>query len=360
MKRYLIINECFSSNLGDQAINKNLTNLFFDYGIKTQSIYLSQPLLDALPVFNYESQLTPQTKKNKNMKILKSFIFFIYYNFKYKYHFVKLFRNNEYEKIIIGGGQLFGSSQLFSPNKFSIALFWISKIAKECSKAEIIYVGVGSASKHGFFEKQLFKYALNKSSKVIVRDEFSKVALKREFGIESSVAPDVVFYSPLVENEEDRNRNLGLVFITDFEIVKKYNKSIFDLKAYYEFHYSIVVEYRKYGLEVLIAYTTLEDSYECNGFRKYIFDKYGVDIEIAKTPSLDSLISHLKRSQKLISGRMHALILGKKYGVQVTPFLLSEKLEEFSKEYLVMDSIELDMKLKSSLKSLLTKKTFEK
>ena len=37
MKKYLIINECFSSNFGDQAINKSLINLFKENKILTHS-----------------------------------------------------------------------------------------------------------------------------------------------------------------------------------------------------------------------------------------------------------------------------------------------------------------------------------
>ena len=55
----------------------------------------------------------------------------------------------------------------------------------------------------------------------------------------------------------------------DFKILVKNKKVFFDLNSYYEFCFLKVKEYKKRGLEVLLSYTTFEDSCQCLDFKKY-------------------------------------------------------------------------------------------
>lgn len=351
MKKYLIINECFSNNFGDQAINKNLINLFKENKILTHSVYLSNLKINELPKISY--QKIKKSNTNKVIGYLKSFLYFLFWYYRNYEPLNNILKKNQYEKIIIGGGQLIGSSNKIFPNTFSIALFWISRIAAKVSNAKIVYFGVGVNSKHGFIEKLLYSYALKKSSLIIVRDLFSKNILIKNFNVKSKVAPDVAFYNSLSHHTEDKHRNFGLVFITDFKILVKNKKVFSDLNSYYEFCFLKVKEYKKRGLEVLLSYTTLEDSCQCLDFKKYIKDNYNENLELTNIQSLNDLIFYLKKSKIIHSGRMHALILGKKWGADIDPFLLSEKVEEFSKEYLSSNIEYLNIKLKEAVSEII-------
>lgn len=337
--KVLVFNECYSSNFGDQAINLSLKALLTDHGIKSESIYLSKPKINTLPDFNY-GKCAAKTSNNI-AKLIKGVLYFFYWyitNQSYLKQKIAL-----YNTFIIGGGQLFITGKKFYPNTFSIALFWITRLIKRKPENKIIFLGVGSARKHTIIEKLLFRYVLSHATEVYVRDQFSQEVIEKTYKISSKVIPDLVFYKPEITNKD---KSIALVFITDFKKIKKICGNKMLRENYYKYLITQINEYHCQGLHVSFCYTTKEDACEAQSFQKHYSSCHQRFIPIEYIKNLSELINLLRKTKKLNASRMHALILGKKFGCEVKPHIISDKISSFADEYLGKENSILHKQLK--------------
>jgi polysaccharide pyruvyl transferase WcaK-like protein len=91
------------------------------------------------------------------------------------------------------------------------------------------------------------------------------------------------------------------------------------------------------GYAIRFAWTTESDRLETNAF----LEASSLDIEYSlfdSSHTLTNVMDDLSRSDVVIAGRMHALILAKICGCEAVPWLISKKIEVFSTEYLSVDA----------------------
>jgi polysaccharide pyruvyl transferase WcaK-like protein len=339
----LIINEAYSSNLGDQAINEGMQNLFKVLNFETHFCYFSNPVLKKLPGYNYTNP--PKAAAAKGfIAALKKYtrpFFMLYVYARYYYRLTKqvksVLKNNHYDMVVIGGGQLINSSAKQKISFFALALFIWVKQAKRLTGIPLYLIGIGVVSRFHAMEKYLYKKALDNVKAVWVRDKFSQKSLADIFKKPADVIPDIAFF----ENEytaTPQKSNLALVGIYSYdEYSKKFDVQQTNKEAYYEYWKNKVETFLKQGKTVNLFYTTITDAYETVLFSQYL-QKQKMDIPVAPVNSLPDLNKLLQQAGFVYTARMHALILGLKKGCEVQPYLISQKLQSFADEYIDSDA----------------------
>lgn len=343
MKKVLVINEGYSDNFGDQAILESVAGLFSDLNYSVDFVYYSQPSISILPQYDYLnekktiSKLTKVRLKYKNnillnvLLVIKNYLAILTWFLRNKKYIKTKIIDNDYDYVIIGGGQLINSSNRISPNIFSIAAYtWTKYINKNI---ELSFIGIGLAEKFNFFELFLYKRALSKAKKIWVRDQFSSITLSKIFNLESEVIPDVAF--SLYSETKKKKDNLALVGVFSFHEYKvKYNKEKISLESFYDVWIKKINELILKGYQVSLFYTTKSDALETLNFKKYLESISALNISIVQTDNLKELNDLFAKSNYVFSGRMHALILGMNNRCDIEAYLTSKKLSSFNDEYI--------------------------
>jgi len=329
----LLINRGWSDNLGDQAIKLTMEALF-----NTDSIELD--FRDLIKNQN-KSAMKYEIKTKKGKRSLIKHIFKPIINYEVIQKILWLFKNsnikkflksNNYNFVIIGGGQLLHSNVLFP-----IALYaWVNYFKKFNKNAKVILFGVGAVSEYNLQNKLLLSKVFQSVDIVYVRDYESIQYLENNFQIKSYYCPDVVFcVSNFIEKKMlDHSEKTILYGITEFERFRKYDKGIFSNEIdYYEFCYEQLGKYIKEGFKVKLFYTTVHDKYEVEHFLNFVSSKYQQQYEVAKTYNVQELILEIQKSYMIVSARMHPLIIGLSYNKKVVPIEISQKLKSFKALY---------------------------
>ncbi|MBX2933363.1 MAG: polysaccharide pyruvyl transferase family protein [Ferruginibacter sp.] len=339
VKKILIINEGYSSNLGDQAIKKSMESLLRKLGYETDFCYFTNPALKNLPVYQYKNKEVGKVR-NSRFSIYKKtkhsiFSFFIYfrYFFKIKKQIRAYLQNRSYHAVIIGGGQLINSSKNNAISFFSISLYLWTIAVKKDPTIMLYLAGVGVAGKFHLVEKYLYKKALNKTDSIWVRDRFSQKSLSSNFNKQSILMPDVAFF----QEEEfiaNKNTNTALVGIYSYnEYIRKFNTAEKNKDTYYKNWLSIVERLIAKKMNIILFYTTESDALETLLFQQYLQTKQ-LNTQVADIKSLDDLNKLLENADVVCSARMHALILGLKKGCSAETYIISQKLKSFCEEYI--------------------------
>lgn len=336
-KKILLINEGFSSNLGDQAIRESMTEALQFLGNEVDFAYFSNPALQSLPAYDYGKQKPAATAKPVKMPFqgLRAYVNNTRWYWKNKKRIADIVRSKNYDVVIIGGGQLLNSSARLRFNVFSLALFtWVSAV-RRYTRAKIYLIGVGVPSRFQKAEQFFYGKAMQKIDRTWVRDNTSRKSLLANFNVQSELMPDVAFFDRSGDHEKYEKADLALVGIYNYnEFNLKFNARGLDKARFYEEWTGEVRRLIAEGMQVKLFYTTQADARESHLFADYLQNTQDITAEILDTPDLRSLGGWLKKARKVYSGRMHALILGMKYGCIAEPYLLCEKLETFDNEYI--------------------------
>lgn len=338
VNKILLINEGYSSNLGDQAIKDSLTEALGLLGKEVDFAYYSNPRVTKLPDYDYlktdSSHSGKQANGNSKWAALKQFIGHLNWYFRNYRPIRRIVKKEDYACVIIGGGQLLNSSDKLFFNTFSLALScWVNQIRRH-TKKPIYLIGVGTASRFHRAEHFFYKRALRKIDRIWVRDTQSKQSLANIFNVDAELIPDVAFFDTSSYKKSYQKTDLGLVGIYSYyEFDLKFNKNGIDQNGYYELWYDEVRRYMKEGYQVKLFYTTKADAAESILFKQYLEDRYQLFVDIVPTSTLPDLCRLFAQARKIYSGRMHALILGMKYGCIPEPYLINDKLVSFNNEY---------------------------
>lgn len=344
MKPIITLNECYSSNLGDQAISKSLNNILSDYGFSYKNIYLTQPKQEFLNKIDY---LTEETNKQRS-NVLKGFLFIPYWYYKNRNLLKKLVQENQ--NFFIGGGQLINSSKQNYPAGFAVYLYFISRLIRKYNK-NLVFIGIGCVSNFSPIEKRMYQNAINTANHIIVRDEYSKNMLRKNFAVDAIVMPDLAFYSSKKNNPTVEKEDTAILFVTDAKVVKQYSKGEFDIDVYYKMLIDKYEEFQSLYNNVFLAYTTKEDALETLRFKETLSKEKKINSKIIDIQDLNDLEQLLMKSKRVFAGRMHALILAKKNNCEIDPHILSEKIENFILEYKVKSKKEIQLLLNQKLGS---------
>ncbi|MDR3022551.1 polysaccharide pyruvyl transferase family protein [Chryseobacterium sp.] len=343
-KEILIINQGYIRyNLGDQAIRISMNRFFKEKNYLVDYSFLTAPndYRDPLPDTDYiknKHAAKNNYKKVSRIKIVLSIIKWLIMSLP---SIIRNLSKKKYKYVIVGGGQLINSSNSFYPHSFSYSIYLWSFFSRILNR-KLVFLGVGANRKFNFWENFFYKKALKNASHIIVRDNYTKESLRKNFNVDSVIMPDIAFYD-YDEVEYTKSRKFLSVNIYSYEEYNQnYNINKEDIVSYYNRWIELIKENLEEE-EIVLFSTTPTDHYENCQFLDFveknkIFD--GKKIILENITDLRDLNDLYGNSYKIISGRMHAILIGIKKGVVPVVFEISDKLSTFKREY-IDDGIKL-------------------
>lgn len=338
-KSVLVLNEGYSDNLGDQAINESVHYLLKGNGVTEIEFQdftknLSE-IIEISTLNNIDSRPTSTL-----IKLIRATPVKLRWLIKNLVRVVKV-SNKKYDQVIIGGGQL-----ILSNGTFPIAMFCWVFFLRLFGNKNISICGVGLGTNFSPTDKFLFKYSLKNISKIYLRDKKSQSTLSNVFDVDSELIYDVAFIHNKLEHYVSNNSGSGsggktLLGIITYDVYLRYVQSLpLSKEDYFETWISLLANSNLILNEVELFYTTKADRLASIEFKQYVEKKHHIVLPLVETSRLDTLISIIQSSENLVSARMHALILGFTYNRKIVVYPISNKLIEFKK--MVESDIALD------------------
>lgn len=317
MKKVLIINQGNTENYGDIAINNVLTNYFSK---KYEVDFI--PYWDEKNIFGIF-----YTKYKVIYKILMKFT--ITRDFVYK-NYLKRKIQKKYDYVIIGGGELLSGHRGFNTAIYNISSFFYKK-------SKLYVIGVSGNGNLPELYRKRYKIALSKCKNVYVRDNFTKQVLENEYKIKCNVYPDVVFSYKKINDikVKEKKKSDTLLFspICYYDEIGKY----LNLKGENEFIVYLVkkvINNSKEYKKLIIAPTVNDDINICKKLYDKLIEVNCFDsIELYDYKSLDFYLKKLNEVKKVISCRMHGMILAKIFNCEIETIVFKNKLLIFKNEY---------------------------
>lgn len=343
MKKILLINEYFSDNVGDQAIAKGLSEVFFSNGYDVDCEGFSRARGKAVDSASLgRGGRSSWVKWLSSRVVLKSF-YWAFLNLKRVLGAAFRCQGGA----VIGGGQL-----ILSGSSFAIAMFiWVAALKIFGNKIFIVAVGVGE--EFGWYEKALYKFSFSIVDKVYIRERSGCDRFERLFGVKAGFCPDAAF--ALLPPMRLRRDNLVCTFcVTSYDVHLRYASDFeadpLGRQHYWEEWSECVTTYVRQGYSVRFAWTTEADRIETLFFLESCFPDAAFPVLCAPL-GLTELMDAFSESDVVVAGRMHALILAKVCGCELVPWVLSKKIERFAHEYLILEPALLKQEIESVVRS---------
>ena len=334
--KVVLINQGHTDNLGDKAINEAIRAMLpknwevqscpFDFYIFKQKNIITRV---CNKILNLNHDVLVYFKRKKIQRMIKS---------------------QHFDAAIIGGGELLGSDY----DQFCLDFDAWTKVLSSLS-IPIYAIGLsGNSAKREWIFRH-FKKSLARCKYISVRDKSTLELVRTDYGINNcEYFPDVVFSFRAGFVLESKDRDLLLCVPSRItHAPDSFSKlGISSVDEYYEYLYCNIVDLaNKYSLtKIKLTTTTLEDRDTCEKLLKYCDSKDSKYIFLYEPcETLSNYIHILRDVRVILSGRMHACILGLIHGCefQIVPY--KEKLIVFSQEY---DNCNIELIHEESKKSI--------
>ncbi|WP_146158902.1 polysaccharide pyruvyl transferase family protein, partial [Serratia sp. Nf2] len=296
MKNILIVNEVCSDNIGDHAINEGVRKTLHELSRCSVSVGFDAEKKHVNP--------KPLQEKNKSGLISRVRHYFLWRNQPVKYfrwyinniRRIKKTLSDNYERVIIGGGQLVQSG-----GTFPIAMYLWVRIAEK-NNIPVYIVGVGCAEKFSKLDIWLYKKAFAKSHAIFVREKKSIEKLEVFFAVKPNYIPDLAYALYEVKSSQDlAQKNYVIVGATAFYVHKKNITETGCAKEesferYVKYWEGIIDKEVQAGNRVVLVSTTVEDA-ELNKYLYHHVDYNNKNscIELVETvPELSVYLDYLK------------------------------------------------------------------
>ena len=326
MKRVLVLNEGNSENLGDQLINFCVLSFFSEYEVQFQSFTCH---LNGNEV-NSKLNLGIEQKRNKLLKKiipnwLKIIVSGISWIQKNKSIF-KTIKNNRYDLVVIGGGQLLNSFWLFS-----LALYkWTSLLRK--NNILLFSCGVGNIKFFSNISRLLVKKGLRNCKELTIRDLISIQTIKDKFKLDASYLPDPVFSISSIIKGKGKSKNAVILPFSFEDVYAVYNKAGMNKADFLQFWVNkIKIDSEKFETLYVTVTDFIQDKSILDELSQFSFSP---NVKFVFYKNWKDLVDLISSSIYIYSGRMHALIIGYSYNCKCESFDVSDKLITFRKEVL--------------------------
>ena len=319
-KTVLVVNQYNSDNLGDQLLNRSLCDSLASVGYKVISCGFAQTSKQEVKYVENNDSANIKTFIKNNMP--ESLKYVIKYHYMLKREVNKL-DINSIDAIIIGGGQLIKSKSVF----IYCLEFWLNYAHK--NDIPIYIFGIGVDDKLSISEIKRYKKALKKSQFVNCRDEFSYKIITKVLGNDCYISPDIAF-THTIEKVDSKDA----IIVMPYSLITAQKAFGFSKsrEEYYNLIYDLIRKYEHEKYSVLITATTSSDASESLSFKRWA-EKKDIKLSIVEMHTINDMDKIFSRAAVVISGRMHALIVGKVSGAILEPIVISKKIEQFHKEY---------------------------
>jgi polysaccharide pyruvyl transferase WcaK-like protein len=329
MRKVLLINEGGLGNLGDEAIRVSLEQLLKDADCEVSWASFSGFKSTKVAPAAQAKPTTPFLLKKLVRLVLPLKLRWLLRNWT---GFLSYLRANQYDLVLIGGGQLIQSN-----GTFAVAMFIWVHLLKRFHKKSVILIGVGATDTYTRLDKYLYRKSLKSVDAIYVRDRDSLSVLKNIFGVSSKLIPDIAFYISEIYKYRPRKEKRVLFCPVSYEFYKRKRTSPdarLDENSYFRYWEEQVLKYCDEDYQVRLFYTSKNsDLSAVEKIRQRLRDKHAIDLEVSDACTLQELTQEIAGSEVVVAARMHALIIGYCYGCRVIPFETSEKLKSFEEEY---------------------------
>lgn len=344
MKHVLLVNEYFSDNVGDQAIARGLSDVFSSKGylVKNEGFSRCQA-----GVAKASADIGRQQRFL--MGILSSSIVLrsIYWFLR---NAPRVFCASYKSKgaAVIGGGQL-----ILANSSFAIAMLtWVLALKIFGKRVVLLSVGVGEG--FGCYERSLYKICFAMVDDIFIRERAGLARLKKEFNVDAEFCPDMA-YALVAPARSARECKVCTVCVTSYDVHVRYapelNLPVLSRAEYWEEWGQCVSGYASQGYAIRFAWTAESDRHETIAFLESTV--LGVEFSLFDGAlTLNNVMDELSRSDIVVAGRMHALILAEICGCEAIPWVVSKKIEMFAAEYLSCDAKYLREEIDSAVNSL--------
>lgn len=326
MKRILVINQYNSDNIGDNLLNEMLCLNLKRMGYNTDNVGYAQ---QHKQVVEYKID---DSKVNFVKLFLKRIISpWLKYQLIYKLKLntsQKNLKKQKWDAVIIGGGQLLKHNSVF----MYCFRHWINWAKK--NDIPIILHGIGVDSELSKYEIKVYKKYLRYVQVVNCRDIETKEIMKQKFDVKAYISPDIAFtYSN--EKVGKDNKNAILVMPYSYLTARRSFKFNISKSQYFKTieHKIKNIKEKEPDLKVVLAATTSDDASECYRFAEW-YANSGEKCIVRKIQDSDTLFQEACKSKYMITGRMHAMIVGLIAGAKIEPILVSNKIKFFEINYL--------------------------
>ena len=182
----LVINEGYSNNLGDQAINKSFAHII-------KNIYKNNYFFEDL---NRKKIDNDYKNLNINFKKPSLIISWIYRFYWFLLNFKRINRSLiKIDYVLIGGGQL------LMPNNIFPYVIFIWTLLIRLKKIPYSFFSVGSQGNYDLIDRFFLNKSLQKAENIYVRDNLTQSILKKTFNVNSLLTYDVAFFfNKIVKN----------------------------------------------------------------------------------------------------------------------------------------------------------------
>ena len=312
MKNVLILNQAHTCNLGDIAIGESISSWISENGWNP----ITLPFWDENSVFKSLSY----TKFSALLKTIP-FTANIIVGRWVKQSLDLLMKSQNIDCAVIGGGELFCSHRGFNASFYC----WVKEFVKR--GIPVCVLGVSGDKGLNSTQVKRNKEALSHCFLVSVRDKYSVSVFNELYDINADYAPDSVF---LLHFNLNNNESDGLVCVP-VRLTNEMLESFGELSDV-DYYFKQIVSLSHVNHVVFTSTEERDQSYIKELCEK-INIKYKTDFVYAPYVDIESFCAWVSSAKYVLSGRMHAMIIGLLHGCKPIPITFKKKLQVFNEEY---------------------------
>lgn len=342
--KILSVNECNSTNLGDQLISVCTRQIIEKYLLEecSEQSALVQADFTRAELYKTKSEVLnfktkPSFKDSVKKVIPQKFKWLISRTLKVN----KIVSKMKYDTIFIGGGQL-----ILGKNTFPVSLLVYSLLFKVHNKnKKVVLFNVGCADKFSILDKVIIKLALKFVNVTFLRDKQSVLNFNKNFNTENVIKTiDPVFLIDKLNIIKEGIRNERfLVFPASYEeVYLKYNVEL-SKDEYILYWCNSIKSKNTKNLPVLIMCSDLnqDESISIEIVEALNSSDINFTIKYIEIKSFSEMSEYICSSHSILSARMHPLIIAKSFGVkEIFSYPISNKLVGFENEFINGDGLD--------------------
>lgn len=313
----LVVNQHNSDNIGDKLIGISIFDFFMKKKVRVHIAGFAQTDIQEISCDTKKSYSLLPILKQKFPASLK---YLLVYKKKIRNE-AKKYDIENIDALIIGGGQLIKHGSVF-PYCFRD---WI-KIAKTRGIKVYIY-GIGVDDNLTARDRKYYSEGFEIAKLVSCRDKESAAHLQHFVKREVEVWPDVAFSYSV--NCRTKDKDSLLIMPYNYDVARVHFASLNSRESYYCWILERInaLNYKK----IILSATTSADLKECYLLQDYLKEKR-ISCDIKQVKNIEELVELYESTKLLISGRMHALIVGALCGIDTEAIEISPKIIDYKND----------------------------
>lgn len=317
MKKVTLIAEWYSDNLGDGLLSSCFEKIFSCDSIEVNKIDISKK--EKFNNYIDDTSLNCQTKSSPSLfkKMIPTGlkqIIIIKKNFPDYNKYLYSKNIQDCDQIIFVGGQMFMWY-------FSYPIYKIVKLAAK-KGIPVYFYACGVGNNKNFLLNKLLTSALNNPivKNISCRDDCSylRSIVKNDDKIKFTY--DAGLYCSKLYGIKGKNSNkvgIGIMFLENIEISK--------LEKFWKKSIDYLLNNEE-NIEIFCNGNTKDYSFAYNIYKKYYMNNSNVSFS-KKPTSPNELVSIIKKYERIISMRLHSLIIASSYEIPITAIFWDKKVE---------------------------------